>query len=76
MRVRNLLVEDIGRWLLREALEIKTQRTADLIRSIKQEDDDVPELESSSEGEQEDDSENYSVEFLRYYKLYYRNNIL
>ena len=61
VRVMNLLVEDIGRWLHREDLEVKSQRTAKLIWSIEQEDGDVPELENSSEGEEEDDSDNDSV---------------
>ena len=62
----NLLVEEIGRWLHREVLEVKYQSTAELVWSIEgQEDDDALELENSSKGEEENDSENDSVKFLR-----------
>ena len=33
LRVKNLLVEKIGHWLHLDALEVKIQRTAELIRT-------------------------------------------
>ena len=59
---RNLLVVEIGCWRYQEALEIKSQRTSELIRSIEsQEDDGAPGGENSSEEEDDDDADNISV---------------
>ena len=57
--MKNLLKEEIGRWLHRDALEVKAERTAVFFQTLHcQENDDASDSShSSSEGESDDDVE-------------------
>ena len=59
VRVKNLLKEEIGRWLHRDALEVKAERTAVFFQTLQfQENDDASDSSHSSlEGESDDDVE-------------------
>ena len=56
--MKSLFMKEIGRWLHSDAIKIKSQRTAELIQTLTNQDDaDVRGL-ISSEREEEDDSDN------------------
>ena len=61
VRVKKLLVEEIERWLHLDALEVKIQRTVKLIQTLTNQDGAETQGLISSEGEEEDDSDNDSV---------------
>ena len=35
VQIKNLLVEEVGRWLHRDAFEVKSERTKEIVRQIK-----------------------------------------
>ena len=53
-------------WLHSDTLEVKGQRTAEFIQTLTNQDDADARGLISSEGEEDDDSDNESVYFLRY----------
>ena len=56
--MKNVLIEEIGWWLHRDALEVKAERTVELIQTLQcQGNDDALDYESSSEEESDDDTE-------------------
>ena len=59
--VPDYLVEEIRRWLHLNVLEVKSQRTAELIQTLKNHDDADTQGAISSEGEEEDDLYNNDV---------------
>ena len=61
IKVKNLLVKEIGCWFHLDALEVKSQRTAKLIRTLTNQDDSDTHGVISSEGEEDDDSDNDDV---------------
>ena len=66
VRVTNILLVEIGSWLHSEALEVKSQTTVELIQTLINRDDADARGVISSEGEEEDDSKNDSLQFLHY----------
>ena len=62
MRVKNLLVAEIGRWLHADALQAKSERTADIIAEIEESDNENSLLgDDTSEGEYDDVSDSDST---------------
>ena len=62
VRVKNLLVAEIGRWLHADALQAKSERTADIIAEIEESDNENSLLgDDTSEGEYDDVSDSDST---------------
>ena len=62
VRVKNLLVEEIGRWLHADALSAKSERTAEIIAEIEESENEHSLLgDDTIEGEYDDVSDSDST---------------
>ena len=61
VQVKNLLGEEVGRWLHPHTLEAKRKRTVDIIRNLVNDDSSTRSADDSTVGEQSDVSDDVSI---------------
>ena len=61
VQLKNLLDEEVGRWIHPHALEAKRERTAYIIRNLENDDSSTSSADDSTVGEQSDVSDDVSI---------------
>ena len=61
VQVKNLLGEEVGRWLHPHFLEAKRERTADIVQNLKNGDSSTSSSDDSTVGDQWDVSDDVSI---------------
>ena len=61
VRVKNLLREEVKRWLHPDAVDAKRERTADIIRTLENDDSSTSSADDSTVGERSDVSDDVSI---------------